>query len=191
MADESSGKDARALWQGQPRKGGDMTLEEVRRKVRNIEKHARRRDRGMYMSAAVIIPSWAAVMWWLPDLRATAVIGMAAACWIVGQTYKRSAARTIAPDLAPAPGVDFYRASLARERDFYRRLPVWFVPPAALSSTAIALGFLTSPRFPRTPALLGVLVWIVCGTAVALAVGIRKSRRETKRYQQLIDEVKP
>jgi MFS superfamily sulfate permease-like transporter len=66
---------------------------------------------------------------------------------------------------------------------------VWFVPPAALSSTAIVLGFLATPRFPRTPAFLGVLVWIVCGTAIALAVGIRKSRRETKRYEHLIDEI--
>lgn len=191
MADESFEKDARALWQGQPRKGDDMALDEVRRKVRDIEKHAHRRDRGMYLSAAVIVPSWAAVMWWLPDLRATAIVAMAAACWIVGQTYKRSAARVSSPHFELAPGVDFYCASLARERDFHRRLPVWFVPPAALSSTAIVLGFLTTPRFPRTPALLGVIVWIVCGTAVALAVGIRKSRRETKRYQQLIDEVRP
>lgn len=190
MADESSEKGVRAQWQGQLRKRGDMTSDEVRTKVHDIEKHARRRARGMYLAAAVIIASWAAVMWSLPDLRATAVIAMAAACWIVGQTHKRTAARIIGPDLAPAPGVDFYCASLERERDFNSRLPVWFVPPAVLSSTAIVLGFLTTPRFPHTLALYGVLAWILCGTAVALTVGIQKSRRETKRCQQLIDEVR-
>lgn len=168
-----------------------MTVDEIRRKVRDIEDRARGRDRGMYVCAAIIIPSWAAVMWFLPDLRATAVVAMAAACWIVSQTYKRSAARMVAPDPARAASVDYYRASLERERDLNRGLPVWFVPPVILSSAAIILGFLTTPRFPHTPALLGVLVWIAGGTAAAVIIGIRKSRRETKRYQQLIDAVEP
>ena len=56
-----------------------MPLDEIRRRVGDVEKHARRRDRGLYACAAVIIPAWAAVMWWLPDLRVTAAISMAAA----------------------------------------------------------------------------------------------------------------
>ena len=79
MADESPVQDVRALWQGQPCEGGGMPLDEIRRRVGEVEKHARRRDRGLYACAAVIIPAWAAVMWWLPDLRVTAAISMAAA----------------------------------------------------------------------------------------------------------------
>ena len=164
-----------------------MPLDEIRRRVGDIEKFARRRDRGFFACAAVIISTWAAVMWWLPDLRVTAAISMAAACWIAGQAYKRSAARNVPVDLASAPGLDFYRASLERERDLNHALPVWFVPPVVLSTTAIVAGFLTTTRFPHGPALFGVLAWIVCGTCAALLVGIRKSRRETKRYQALIE----
>ena len=164
-----------------------MPLDEIRRNVREIEKHARRRDRGFFACAAVIIPTWAAVMWWLPDLRVTAAISVAAACWIVGQAYNRSAARRVPVDLSAAPGLDFYRTSLERERDLYGALPVWFVPPVVLSSTAIVLGFLTTTRFPHNLALFAVLAWIVCGTVAALFVGIRNSRREVRRYQGLID----
>ena len=164
-----------------------MPLDEIRRRVGDVEKHARRRDRGLYACAAVIIPAWAAVMWWLPDLRVTAAISMAAACWIAGQAYKRSAARSVSVDLASAPGLDFYRASLERERDVYHSLPVWFVPPVVMSTTAIVVGFLTTTRFPHGPALFGVVAWIACGTCAALVVGIRNSRREVKRYQALID----
>jgi hypothetical protein len=103
-------------------------------------------------------------MWWLPDLRITAAISMAAACWIAGQAYKRSAARRVSVDLASAPGVDYYRASLERERDVYQALPVWFVPPVVLSTTAIVVGFLTTTRFPHGPALFGFLAWFACGT---------------------------
>jgi len=164
-----------------------MPLAEIRRRVREVEQHARRRDRGFFACAAVIIPSWAAVMWWLPDLRVTAGISMAAACWIVSQAYIRSGARNVPTDLASAPSLDFYRTSLERERDLYRALPVWFVPPVVLSSTAIVLGFLTTTRFPHNTALFAVLAWIVCGTCVALFAGIRNSRREARRYQALIE----
>ncbi len=164
-----------------------MPLEEIRSKVRDVEKHARRRDRGLYASAAVIISSWAAVVWWLPDLRVTAGISMAVACWIAGQAYIRSGARSIPSDLASAPSLDFYRTSLERERDLYRALPVWFVPPVVLSTTAIVLGFLTTTVFPHSTALFVVLAWIVCGTCVALFAGIRNSRREARLYQALIE----
>jgi hypothetical protein len=164
-----------------------MPLEEIRRRVGDVEKHARRRDRGLYACAAVIIPAWAAVMWWLPDLRVTAAISMAAAFWIAGQAYKRSAVRSVRVDFASAPGLDFYRASLERERDVYHSLPVWFVPPVVMSTTAIVVGFLTTARFPHSPALFGVVASIACGTCAALVVGIRNSRREAKRYQGLID----
>ena len=164
-----------------------MPLDELRRRVGDVEKHARRRDRGLYACAAIIIPAWAAVMWWLPDLRVTAAVSMAAACWIAGQAYKRSAARSVSAALASAPGVDFYRASLERERDVYQALPVWFVPPVVLSSTAIVVGFLTTTRFPHGPALFGFLAWFACGTGAALVFGIRNSRREVRRYQALID----
>lgn len=164
-----------------------MSLDEIRGRVGDLEKHARRRDRGLYVSAAVIIPTWAAVMWWLPDLRVTAVISMAAACWIAGQAYKRSAARSVSVDLVSAPGLDFYRASLERERDIYHSLPEWFVPPVVMSTTAIVVGFLTTTRFPHGPALFGVVAWIACGTCAALVFVIRNSRREAERYQALID----
>ena len=164
-----------------------MPLDEIRVRVGEVEKHARRRDRGLYACAAIIIPAWAAVMWWLPDLRVTAAVSMAAACWIAGQAYKRSAARSMSAALASAPGVDFYRASLERERDVYQALPVWFVPPVVLSSTAIVVGFLTTTRFPQGPALFGFLAWFACGTGAALVFVIRNSRREVRRYQALID----
>jgi hypothetical protein len=136
---------------------------------------------------AVIVPSWLAVAWYLPDFRLLAVIGLATALWILYHAQRDMAARRLAVDVTSSPSLPFYRELLRRELDWHRRLPAWLVAPATLSTAAIALTFYTSARFAHTPMFFAMMAWIVGGAGVALVIGLKRSRREAARWQRELD----
>ena len=76
---------------------------------------------------------------------------------------------------------------LERERDWHRRLPLWFLPPAALSPATIALTFFSSARFAHTPVFFAMLAWLVGGGGPPLLMGLKRSRREADRWQRELD----
>jgi hypothetical protein len=179
MANEPHDEHLR-LWQRQPVEGGTASADDVRRKVNELNTKVRRRDLVMYLSGAVIVPSWAAVIWLLPDLRMTAGVGLATAVWVVYQLRKRSAARAMTSDLAGRPCLDFHRTLLERERDLYRNMPVWYLLPVGLSQIVILLSLLTSARFPYTlPFAMFVLAFMGSGTALLLVARNRWHREAT------------
>ena len=83
MANESGGPDLRNEWQAQPEMEPRMSTDEIRGKVRSIEKESRRRSVAIVGSGAVLVPSWLAVAWYLPDFRLLASIGVGTALWIL------------------------------------------------------------------------------------------------------------
>jgi hypothetical protein len=187
VANESAERDVRQLWQAQPEVEPRMSSDEIRRKVQAVEGERRRRSVGFAACGAIIIPSWLAIMWWLPDFRILAIIGLGTALWILYNVHRRSTADTAPTALTTHASGDFYRALLERERAFQQGLPLWFMPPVILSTAAIVVTFLRSARFAHTPVFFGVLLWIVSGTGVALVVALRKSRREAERCQRELD----
>jgi hypothetical protein len=164
-----------------------MSTNEIRGRVRSIENENRRRSVVMVACGAVIVPSWLAVAWFLPDFRLLATIGVATAVWILYHAHRNIAARRPAVDVTATPSLPFYREVLQRELDWHRGLPLWLVPPAALSTAAIALTFYTSARFPHTPMFFAMMAWIVGGAGVSLVIGLKRSRRETDRCQRELD----
>jgi hypothetical protein len=164
-----------------------MSTDEIRGKVRLIEKENRRRPVVMVLCGAVIVPSWLAVAWYLPDFRLLATVGLATALWILYHAQRNIVARRLAVDVTSSPSLAFYRELLQRELDWHRRLPMWIMPPAALSQAAIALTFYYSARFAHTPVFFAMMAWIVGGGVVALVIGWKKSRREADRCQRELD----
>ena len=164
-----------------------MSTDEIRGKVRSIEKENRRRSVVMVLCGAVIVPSWLAVAWYLPDFRLLATVGLATALWILYHAQRNMSARRLAVDMTSSASLAFYRQLLERELDWHRRLPVWFLPPAALSTAAIALTFYSSARFAHTPVFFAMMAWIVGGGVVAMVIGLKKSRREADRCQRELD----
>ena len=189
MANESGGPDLRNVWQAQPEMEPRMSTDEIRGKVRSIEKESRRRSVGIIACGAVIVPSWLAVAWYLPDFRLLATIGLATALWILYHAQRHTSARRLAVDMTSSPSLAFYRALLERELDWHRRLPVWFLPPAALSQAAIALTFYSSARFAHTAVFFAMLAWLVGGGGVVLVFGLKRSRREADRWQRELDSL--
>jgi tellurite resistance protein TehA-like permease len=164
-----------------------MSTDEIRGKVRSIEKESRRRFVVMVVCGAVIVPSWLAVAWYLPDFRLLATVGVATALWILYHARRNNVARRLAVDVTSSPSLPFYRELLHRELDWHRRLPVWFLPPVTLSTAAIALTFYESVRFAHTPIFFAMMAWIVGGAGVALVIGLKRSRREADRCQRELD----
>jgi hypothetical protein len=164
-----------------------MSTAEIRGKVRSIEKEHRRRFVVMVVCGAVIVPSWLAVAWFLPDFRLLATVGVATALWILYHAQRNMVARRVAVDVTTSPSLSFYRELLQRELDWHRRLPVWLLPPATLSTAAIALTFYTSARFAHTPMFFAMMAWIVGGAGVALVIGLKRSRREAARWRRELD----
>ena len=76
MANESGGPDLRDVWQAQPEMEPRMSTDEIRGKVRSLEQESRRRSLGLIACGAVIVPSWLAVAWYLPDFRLLATVGL-------------------------------------------------------------------------------------------------------------------
>jgi len=164
-----------------------MSTDEIRGKVRSIETESSRRSAVMAVCGAVIVPSWLAVAWYLPDFRLLAAVGLATALWILYHAQRNMVARRLAVDVTSSPSLTFYRELLKRELEWHRHLPKWLLPPAVLSTSAIALTFYNSARFAHTPVFFAMMAWIVGGAAVALVIGLKRSHREAGRCQRELD----
>jgi hypothetical protein len=175
-----------AAWSNQSDSGGEVDLDRARTVLRQREAEMRNRDRITYACAAIIAPSWALAMWFMPDLRLVAAVGFAVAVWLPAQMYARSAAR-----LTPfSPGVsctEYQVQLLSRERDLYQAMPKWYLIPVSLSHAAILIGLFTSPRFPQTSGLvLGAA--LMTGTAAAVLLrAVMQWRRLAVDLQRELD----
>ncbi len=138
----------RAAWSNQPDLGGNVDLERARAAVHKREAEVRRRDRIAYACAAIIAPSWAAAMWFIPDLRVAAAVGLVVAVWIAVQIYSRSAARLTVASVDQAC-VAYQRALLQRERELCLAMPRWYFVPSCATRSRFSSSS-TSPRLPRT-----------------------------------------
>jgi hypothetical protein len=173
-------------WRNQPLDGPDVNASGTRMAVRDREARIRRRDWTTYACAAIIAPSWAAAIWFMPDLRLTATVGLAAALWITFQVYRRSAARAT-PESAAMACADFHRALLERERDFARAMPLFYLVPVVLAQVAILAALFTSPRLSGKPALAPVVVAFLGTVVTVLVVAWKRWRREAMELQREID----
>lgn len=173
---------ARTAWASQPAVSGAVDLDRAWLTLRRREAEAKKRDRVAYLCATIIAPSWAAAMWFMPDLRLVAAVGFAVAVWVPSFVYWRSGAR-LTPD-ADGTCVSFQEALLQRELAFRLAMPRWYLLPIALSQGAILLGLFTSPRFPQTALLFWGAAAMV-GTAAGI-LGHARTRlmREAAELQR-------
>ena len=137
---------ARAAWSTHADESRDIDLASTRAALRRREADVRRRDRIVYMSAAIIVPSWAVAIWFMPDLRMMAALGLALALWIVWQVYRRSAAR-LDPGAVDLPCIVFQQQRLKREIAFRRGMPKWYLIPVVAGQVVILVTLFSNPRF--------------------------------------------
>jgi hypothetical protein len=161
----------KAAWSRQPAASVAVDLERARQQRKKREAEIKKRDRMAYFCATIIAPSWAAAMWFMPDLRIVAAVGFLVAVWVPFVVYSQSGAR-VTPD-ADGTCLSFQQALLQRELAFCEAAPRWYLLPIALCQPLILSALFTSPRFPRT----AMLFWgaaVMATTAIAVLVMARK-----------------
>ena len=107
----------RSAWAKQTDQSLDVDLANAEANVRRRRAEIARRDRRVYVSAAVIGPSWLAATWFMPDLRLASVTGLFIAVWLTWQMYRRSGARLL------STSVDENLVQQSFAHDCKRRLP--------------------------------------------------------------------
>ena len=176
----------RSAWSKQPDQSPDVDRAHVEAGVRRRHDEIAKRDRIAYLSAAVIIPSFAAALWFLPDLRLLSSASLVIGVWVTWQRYRRSGAR-LSKAPADLPCLDFQRALLEREREFARSLPKWILVPLVIGQLAIVATLATNPRFTRSQLFPEGLVLFVGAAGVALVIIWRRWQREARELQGEID----
>jgi hypothetical protein len=159
---------ARVAWSKTADEGRDIDLASARALLRRREAAIRRRDRSIYVSAAIIVPSWAAAMWFLPDLRVMAALGLALAVWIVWQVSRRSAAR-LDRGAVDLPCVAFQQELLKREIALRRDMPKWYLIPVVAGQVVIVGTLFSNPRFAGSRFFaLGIMMFL--GSVIVVLV---------------------
>jgi hypothetical protein len=182
MTDRHPEDAARKAWSNQPDEDVRVDLPQARRELAAREAGVRKRDRVAYTSALIIAPSWAAVMWFMPDLRIVAAVGFSLAVWIPAMVYLRSGARLI--PAADGTCFSFQQALLQRELEFRKTMPRWYLLPVALSQVAILWALFTSPRFSQTAQLFWAAGALIGTAATVLLVARKRLKREAADLQR-------
>lgn len=185
MSDQHPDNVARSAWSNQPDEGGDIDLGQARRAQAAREAEVRRRDRVAYLCALIIAPSWAAAMWFMPDLRVVAAMCFVVAVWVPVQVYVRSGAR-VTPD-NDGTCASYQQALLQRELAFCRTMPRWYLLPIALSQAAILWALFTSPRFPQTAQLVWGAAALIGTAATVLIMARQRFLRQAASLQRELD----
>jgi hypothetical protein len=185
-------RDVRTLWQTQPVEGGHMSIDDVRRRARALESKIRRQDAIMMLCAIVNTGAFAALMWYLPQLRIVSAIVIATVIVIAVQYLRRRPSRRAIDYVTSSacnPCVDFYRTALQRKRDMARQLWLWFMPPAILGQLALIVGFVIAPpNVPRRLVLMALPFWILTDVII-FVFGWRNAQREANKMQRELDSL--
>ena len=178
----------RSAWAKQTDQSLDVDLANTEARVRRRQAEIASRDRRLYLSAAIIGPSWLYATWFMPDLRLASVTGLFIAIWVTWQMYRRSAARLSSASV-DLPCLLYQRALLERERDLAVSLPKWYLVPLAVGQVAIAATLAASPRFTSSQFFPEGLMLFAGTAAVALVVIWRRSQRQALELQRELEAI--
>ena len=185
----SSGDDRlRSAWTKQTDQSLDVDPANTAANVRRRRAEIARRDRRVYVSIAVIGPSWLYATWFMPDLRLASVTGLFIAAWLTWQMYQRSGARLLSAPV-DVPCLAFQRSLLERERDLAVSLPKWYLVPVAVGQVAIVATLATSPRFTTSQFFPEGLVLFVGTAGVALVVIWRRYQSRAMELQRELEAI--
>lgn len=172
----------RAAWSSQTTPDSALDIEALQAMAARRDARMRWRDRTLYASAAIIIPSWLATLYWIPDLRFLASSGLLLGLWLTWQQHRRSGSR-LRQD-ADLPCAAFQRQLITRELALYAAMPKWFLAPVIAGQAVIVFTLLTNPRFERNTMFVPGLLMFVSTVVIALVIGWRRWRGEARQLQR-------
>jgi hypothetical protein len=167
----------RASWSTHGDRHGGVDIAALQALAERREARMRNRDRTLYGSAAIIIPSWLATLYFMPDLRLLATSGLLIGVWLTWQQHRRSGMR-LGGQAVDLPCAEFQRQLIKRELDLYAAMPKWFLAPVIAGQIVIILTLLTNPRFEKDGRFAVGLLMFVTTVVVALVMARKRWRRE-------------
>jgi hypothetical protein len=190
MPDESPMNDPQKIWQNQPTEAIKMSLEEIRRRAHKLQTKAR-----LAAVSQIVMGLVLCVLFARSAARADAVVtrigwGILSlwAAYVAYPAYKWIWGGTLAADTTLSTSLDFYRKELERSHDYvqhiWRRLGLTFCFVGLAVVIVPPLILLGTPRL----LLKAVPFFVLLATWLAIFFPLR--RRQQRRLQQEIDELK-
>jgi hypothetical protein len=172
MANEAR-NDMANIWKTQPATPAAISLEQLRRKSRKLEKRVQWRNVREYLASVIVI---AAFGYYISVFQSTLVrIGcglvIAGTLFMVYMLHQRGASRTVPAELAFHTCVDFHRRELERQRDLLRSVWTWYLLPFVPGMAVFLAGlFRQTMGQPNAPADTGAIVAVFALTVAVCAL---------------------
>jgi hypothetical protein len=161
-------------------------LSDVLSRTQALMKKIRRRTLIGYAVCLIMIATCARFFFVFHNTlqRVGSGLTLAATLYIAYQLYERGI-RTLPPEIRPAASTDFYRAELARERDFQCGIRFWFrlVIPSAGVILILIGSAMADPGSTRELAFI-----VACFIGLCI-VEVPINRRLSRKYQRQMDEL--
>ena len=191
MRDDRPENDAGRIWRNQPTEPSQMTLEKIRRKVREHHTKDRRQRLGTLAGPLAVafcyvfcIKEFAPLAPWFHPLFAFAL------AWSLAGVYFLTRGKWSEPmpgDAGFSAGLEFCRREIERRRDYFRRVLLWSFGPVlmALGTMIVALAIAGGRRVLSNamPFLTMVAAWI----AAYFVIRAREQRQLQREIDQLDD----
>ena len=190
------------LWHSQQLEGKELSMEEVHGKVSTFERKIRIRNGIEYAAAVVVLFGFCYQMFEGENvyIKAGALLVMLAALFVVYFLHTRGSATDMPEELGRAASLDFYRASLVRQKDLLQSVWKWyllpFVPGVAvmLFGAAVRDGAILnqpSPIGDRGAATSVASILIFAGIIAAFFFFIAAlNKRKARKLQAELDALK-
>jgi hypothetical protein len=200
MSSDSAGNDPRTIWKNQPTEPSALTLDNIRKKTREL--HAKtRRDliKSVAGPLAVIVICVFGLQFPHPALRAALAFSLS---WsLAGQYFLNRGmwSATLPGDAGLQTGLDSYRREVERRRSLFGRVLLWQFGPVVLAIAILILVLLTLGIGDRgmlnealvkgtlrkmTPFLVLTVLWML-----GIFVVRMRQRRELQREIDELNEV--
>jgi len=181
--------DAQTLWQSQANGDAAMSLAEIRRRARRLERAVSVRNLLEYVAAAVVVAAFGVRMWREPSavVRVSGVLVIAATVFVTHQLRRRGTAAQLPAELGVKHAIDFYRTQLERQRDLVQNVWRWYLLPFMPGLVGLQIGLAVSGQRP-VATVVAQLAVICAAFAVIHALNRLAARRLQQRIDRLIDQ---
>jgi hypothetical protein len=187
MSSDSPHNEMFSVWQSQPIAPPATTPEQIRERMRRLNRKLFWRDFNIYVICAGETAWFAYCIATIhvPVFQAGMALIVAGLAYLAGQLLfsrgMRSGSRASSA-WSSAHSVDFYRLELTHQRNFHRGFWFWSRMIALFPGLAVC-GFWAVDTYPKL-----VLGYILCaGTVITFAIAIWVNARMARSYQRKID----
>jgi hypothetical protein len=186
MTNEPDPADVKSIWQNQSVEGTTMSLEEIKKKIGQLQKKIRQRSVVVGLALLCLVVVCVRLLFKAGNL----IEGIGAALLVIGAGYVgyqllliRKKPASVIRENEPLASAVFYRTELERQRDFHRGLWLWSRLVIVVPGVLVLLIGIAIERPER-------IHWIRLNAAaiVVLAVlQVARNLRLARKYQGEID----